>query len=140
MADSPKREPAIEGMLVAETSADGNPLAAGRAATAEHGGSALGLHAGPKAVGLDALAAVGLKCALGHGNALLESLVEICALTASPKYTAGALLKLVFSSDSFKRGIEKICSFEHFSISPGRCRIRIRTQSCRWFNRPEMDV
>jgi len=57
--------------LVAESGADGNALAALGAAAAEHGGSALGLHAGPKAVGLDPLAAVGLKCALRHGNALL---------------------------------------------------------------------
>ncbi len=64
-------------MLVAETGAYGNALAAGRAAAAEHGGSALGLHAGSKAVGLHALAAVGLKCALRHGNALLNLPVEI---------------------------------------------------------------
>jgi hypothetical protein len=62
--------------LVAKSSAHGNALAALRAAAAEHGGSALGLHASPKAMGLNALAAVGLKCALGHGNAP-ESSVEI---------------------------------------------------------------
>jgi hypothetical protein len=66
-----KRQPV---MLVAETGADGNALATLCATAAEHSGSALGLHAGSEAVGLDALAAVGLKCALGHGNALLSLL------------------------------------------------------------------
>src|SRR5260370_4912525 len=88
---SANREPATWGKVVAEAGADGNTAATLRAAAAEHGGSALGLHAGPKAVGLDALAAVGLKCALGHGSALLNPFVEICALTASFKYTADSL-------------------------------------------------
>ena len=57
--------------LVAEASADSDTLAADGAAAAEHGGAALGLHAGTKAVGLHTLAAIGLKCALGHRNALL---------------------------------------------------------------------
>jgi hypothetical protein len=61
-------------VLVAESGTDSNALAALRATAAEHGGSALGLHAGSEAVGLDALAAVRLKCALGHGNALLNRL------------------------------------------------------------------
>src|SRR5580698_6974420 len=130
MADSPKREPAIKGVLVAETGADGNPLAAGRAATAEHGGSALGLHAGPKAVGLDALAAVGLKCALGHGNALLLLLVEIYAWTASLEYTADSLWNLVQRPNQSRNSSQKFCSILLFSISSAGCRIRIRTQSC----------
>ena len=61
--------------LVAEASTDCDASASLRTAAAEHCGSALGLHAGPKAVGLDPLAAVGLECTLGHGNAP-ESLCE----------------------------------------------------------------
>jgi len=60
-----------EARLVAESGADGDTFAALGAAAAEDGGAALGLHAGPEAVGGDALAAIWLKCALGHGNALL---------------------------------------------------------------------
>ena len=57
--------------LVAETGAYGNALAADGAAAAEDGGAALGLHAGAETMGLHTLAAIGLKCALGHENALL---------------------------------------------------------------------
>jgi hypothetical protein len=57
--------------LVAEASADGHALAADGTATAENGSAALGLHARAKAVCLHTVAAIGLKCALGHGNALL---------------------------------------------------------------------
>jgi len=39
--------------------------------TAQHGCTAFGLHAGSETVGLNALAAIGLECALGHRNALL---------------------------------------------------------------------
>jgi len=90
--------PGPPGKLVAEASADGHAFAALCATAAEHGGAALGLHAGPKAVSLNALAAVGLKCALGHGNALLNSSVKILlrqqikpaspARTASLEYSA----------------------------------------------------
>jgi len=57
--------------LVAEAGTDGNALAPDGPAAAQHGGAALGLHAGTKAVSLYALAAIGLKRALWHGNALL---------------------------------------------------------------------
>jgi hypothetical protein len=89
--------------LVAEAGTDCDASASLRTAAAEHGGSALGLHAGPKAVRLNPLAAVGLKCALGHGNALLVRLrsfewyVEFCALTASLKYSADKLSNPVLS-------------------------------------------
>jgi hypothetical protein len=53
--------------LVAVTRAHGYALAARRAAAAEHGCARLGLHARAKAMRLHAAAAVGLKCALGHG-------------------------------------------------------------------------
>jgi len=69
--------------LVAEASADGNAFAALGAAAVEYGGSAFGLHAGPKAVGRDPLAAVGLKCALRHGIAP-ESLKWINCLKSVP--------------------------------------------------------
>jgi hypothetical protein len=52
-------------------SADGYTLAASGTATAQHGSPALGFHAGTEAVLLHAAVAIGLKCALGHGNALL---------------------------------------------------------------------
>jgi hypothetical protein len=58
--------------LVAVSGADADALASGRTAAAEHGGTALGLHPRTEAVLLDAAAAVGLKCALGHVNALLN--------------------------------------------------------------------
>jgi hypothetical protein len=64
--------------LVAEAGADGHTLAADGAAAAQDGCAALGLHAGAEAVGLDALAAIRLKCALGHGNALLFPLEKVC--------------------------------------------------------------
>jgi len=57
--------------LVAESSAHGHANAAYAAAAAEHGCAGLGLHARAEPVGLDTLTAIGLKCALGHGNALL---------------------------------------------------------------------
>jgi hypothetical protein len=57
--------------LVAEASAHGHSLAANGAAAAQHGSAAFGLHSRAKSVRLNALAAVRLKCALGHENALL---------------------------------------------------------------------
>ncbi len=54
--------------LVAEASADGDLMTALRAAAAEHCGSSLRLHAGKEAVGLGAVAAVGLKGTLWHGT------------------------------------------------------------------------
>jgi hypothetical protein len=76
-----EQSPATGGasLLVAESGAYCDAPAALRPAAAQYGGSALGLHAGSKAVSLDALAAVGLECALGHGNALLNLCVEIYA-------------------------------------------------------------
>jgi hypothetical protein len=58
--------------LVAVTGAYGNALAALGPAARQHGRSALGLHAGAKAVNLRATAAIRLKCALRHGTALLN--------------------------------------------------------------------
>jgi hypothetical protein len=58
-------------MLVAEAGADSHTLAADGATAAQHGCAALGLHPRAKAVSLNPLAAIGLKCALGHKNALL---------------------------------------------------------------------
>jgi hypothetical protein len=46
-------------------------MAAFGPATGQHGGAALGLHTDPEAVGLGPVTAVGLKCALRHGSALL---------------------------------------------------------------------
>jgi hypothetical protein len=64
------------GRLVAKTCADSNTLAALCTAAVQYGSSATGLHAGTETVGLHALTAIGLKCALGHGYALLFP--EIC--------------------------------------------------------------
>src|ERR1700730_13141621 len=52
--------------LVAETGADGTLVPALGATAAEHSGPRLGLHAGKEAVGLGAVAAVGLKGTLRH--------------------------------------------------------------------------
>ena len=57
--------------LVAESGAYSYTLATDGAAAAEDGCAALGLHAGAETVGFHALPAIGLKCALRHGNALL---------------------------------------------------------------------
>ena len=59
------------GRLVAEAGADSDALAANGTASAQHGSAAFGLHPRAKTVGLHAFTAIGLKCALGHGNALL---------------------------------------------------------------------
>ena len=59
------------GGLVAEAGADSHALAADGAAAAQHGCAALGLHPRAKTVSLHAFAAIGLKCALRHENALL---------------------------------------------------------------------
>ena len=76
--------------LVAEASADSDTLAADGAAAAEHGCAALGLHAGTKAVGLHALAAIGLKCALGHGMRSCF-LMKNLYLAAVSEYIAGCV-------------------------------------------------
>jgi hypothetical protein len=62
----------MELILVAEASAHRDALAALGAAAREHGGPALGLHTAAEAVNLRTTAAVGLKCALRHGTALLN--------------------------------------------------------------------
>jgi len=66
----------LESLLVAEAGADSNAFTADGAAAAQYGLAALGLHPGAETVGLHALTAIGLKCALGHGYALLFP--EIC--------------------------------------------------------------
>ena len=63
--------------LVAEPSADGNALAADGTAAAQHGSAGLGLHARPESVHFYTAVAVGLKCALRHGNALLFPLKNL---------------------------------------------------------------
>jgi len=57
--------------LVAEAGAHCNALAANGTAAAQYGCAGFGLHARPKSVRLHTGAAVGLKCALWHENALL---------------------------------------------------------------------
>jgi hypothetical protein len=74
-------------VLVAEAGADGDALAADSTATAEYGSAGLGLHARAKAVCLHTVAAVRLKCALGHGNALLFPLKNL-RYDSKPEYIA----------------------------------------------------
>jgi len=64
--------------LVAESGTDRNAAAADGATAAENGCAGLGLHARPEAVCFHAVAAVGLKCALGHGIALLFPGENLC--------------------------------------------------------------
>jgi hypothetical protein len=64
-------ETKLQAGLVAEAGADGHALAADGATAAEHGCAGLGLHASAEAMGFHAFAAIRLKCALGHENALL---------------------------------------------------------------------
>jgi hypothetical protein len=64
--------------LVAEASADGDALAANCTAAAEHGCACLGLHTRAEAVSFHALAAIRLKCALRHENALLFPKENLC--------------------------------------------------------------
>jgi hypothetical protein len=76
--------------LVAETGADGDLVTALGAAAAENGGACLGLHAGEEAVGLGAVAAVGLKGTLRHdkyscGRRVL--LLKLLAIAAISEYT-----------------------------------------------------
>jgi hypothetical protein len=61
------------GESVAMPGADRDALAPGGAAAAEHGGAGFGLHSRPEAVHFRTVAAVGLKCTLGHGDPLLFS-------------------------------------------------------------------
>jgi hypothetical protein len=57
--------------LVAETSADSNALAPDGATAVQHGCAGLGLHSRAETMCLHTVAAIGLKCALGHEYALL---------------------------------------------------------------------
>jgi hypothetical protein len=61
----------LQAGLVAEAGADGHAPAADGATAAEHGCASLGLHASAETMGFHAFASIGLKCALGHENALL---------------------------------------------------------------------
>jgi hypothetical protein len=74
--------------LVAEAGAHCNALAADGAAAAQHGSAGLGLHARPESVSLHTVAAVGLKCALGHRNALLFLLKNL-RFDSISEYIAG---------------------------------------------------
>jgi hypothetical protein len=57
--------------LVAEARANSNAFTSDGATTVENGSAGLGLHTRAEAVSLHTVAAIGLKCALGHGIALL---------------------------------------------------------------------
>ena len=68
--------------------ADRDAFASRGAAAAENGRTRLGLHARPEAVCLHAVAAVRLKCALGHGYPLLFP-TENLRCSNEIKYTVG---------------------------------------------------
>jgi hypothetical protein len=70
---------AISAKLVAETGADGDLVTTLGTAAIEDGCTSLGLHAGEKAVGLGAVAAVGLKGTLRHGTELLRQEPDSCS-------------------------------------------------------------
>jgi hypothetical protein len=76
--------------LVAETGADGDLVTALGAAAAKNGCTCLGLHAGEKAVGLGAVAAVGLKGTLRHDKnscGRRRLLLKLLAIAAISEYT-----------------------------------------------------
>jgi hypothetical protein len=64
--------------LVAEAGAYGHTLTANGATAAQNGRAALSLHTRAKTVRLHSFAAIGLKCALGHENALLFPEQNLC--------------------------------------------------------------
>jgi hypothetical protein len=76
------------------TGADGDALASGCAAAAEHGGAGVGLHARPEAVRFRTVAAIGLKCSFGHGYPLLFS-KENLQFSCNFEYIAGGFLNPV---------------------------------------------
>ena len=67
---------------------DGDALASGGAAAAEHGSAGIGLHARPEAVRFRAVAAVGLKCSFGHSDPLLFP-KENLQFSCNVEYIAG---------------------------------------------------
>jgi hypothetical protein len=66
--------------LVAEACADGDLVTALGAAAAEDGCACLGLHTSKKAVGLGAMAAIGLKSTLRHDKKLLRRVEHLLKL------------------------------------------------------------
>jgi hypothetical protein len=66
--------------LVAETGADGDLMTALGATAVKNGGTRLGLHARKKAVGLGAMAAIGLKGTLRHDKKLLRRVEHLLKL------------------------------------------------------------
>jgi hypothetical protein len=73
--------------LVAVAGAYSNALTADGPAAAQYSSAGCGLHARPKPVCFHTVAAVGLKCALGHGNALLFPLKNL-RFDSISEYTA----------------------------------------------------
>ena len=74
MLSADSSENYVQRRLVAEACGDGDFVAALGAATVEHSGAGLGLHAAQKSVNLAAATAVGLKGALGHNRFLCVGL------------------------------------------------------------------
>ena len=110
------------GESVAMAGADGDALAPGGAAAAEHGGAGIGLHARPEAVRFRTVAAIGLKCSFGHGYPLLflkENLQFSCIF----EYIAGGILNPVFESSWGA----------HFTMWQGIREIQAMLEECREF-------
>ena len=66
--------------LVAETGADGDLVTALSATAVKNSGARLGLHAGKKAVGLGAMAAIWLESTLRHDKKLLRRVEHLLKL------------------------------------------------------------
>jgi hypothetical protein len=66
--------------LVAETGADGDLVTALGATAVKNSGARLGLHARKKAVGLGAMAAIGLEGTLRHDKKLLRRIEHLLKL------------------------------------------------------------
>jgi hypothetical protein len=81
--------------LVAVARADSNAMAALGTAARQNGSSALSLHAAAKSVGLRAAAAIGLKCALRHGSALLKNLFNKLAAAVDKKIPCAAISEYI---------------------------------------------
>jgi hypothetical protein len=97
---------------VAMRGTDGDALASCGAPAAEHGCAGIGLHARPEAVRFRAVAAVGLKCSLGHRDPLLFP-KENLRFSSNIEYIAGEFQNPAEEANSrCGKGVERfvVCS------------------------------
>jgi hypothetical protein len=111
--ENPEMTAGVKGRnLVAVSRAHGDAFAAFGTAARKHGGTGFGLHTAAKAVGLRTAAAVGLKCALWHGNGAPETfLLRIVPACSVEKQHSGA--KYEYSPSTQKP--QKMCMRTAFS-------------------------